>query len=66
MTALFSESAVETAALARRESIGWRIAHGPDIALGTPQAERADYGQLVLERRLREDKRRTSGAPSGS
>ena len=28
-------------------------AHGPDIASGTPVAERDDYGQIVLERRLR-------------
>ena len=31
-----------------------RVAHGPDIAPGTPHAERGDYGQIVLERRLRD------------
>ena len=49
-----TESVVESATLAWLESIGWWIAHGPDIAPGTPNAERDDYGQVVLERRLRE------------
>ena len=35
MTA-FSESVVEDAALAWLEAIGWRIAHGPDIAPDMP------------------------------
>ena len=35
-------------------SLGWVIAHGPDIAPDTPNAERTDYGQIVLERRLRD------------
>ena len=30
------------------------MAHGPDIAPGTPNAERSDYDQVVLERRLRD------------
>ena len=30
------------------------MAHGPDIAPDTPDAERAGYGQVVLERRLRD------------
>ena len=30
------------------------MAHGPDIAPDTPNAERTDYGQVVLERRLRD------------
>ena len=33
--------------------LGWRVAHGPDIAPDTPTAERDDYGQVVLARRLR-------------
>ena len=49
-----TESTVEQAALAWFESLGWRIAHGPDIAPDTPNAERNDYGQVVLERRLRD------------
>ena len=32
MTAPFTESVVEQAALAWLESIGWQVAHGPDIA----------------------------------
>ena len=49
-----AESTVEDAALAWLESLGWRIAHGPDIAPDTPGAERSDYGAVVLERRLRD------------
>ena len=49
-----SESDVEDAALAWLEAIGWNIAHGPDIAPDTPGAERTDYGEVVLERRLRD------------
>ena len=52
MTSL-SESDVESAALAWLESVGWRVAHGPDIAPGTLDSEREDYGQVLLERRLR-------------
>ena len=50
----FTESTVEEAALAWLESLGWNIAHGPDIAPDTPGAERNDYGAVVLERRLRD------------
>ena len=50
---IFTESTVEEAALAWLESLGWSIAHGPDIAPDTPSAERSDYGAVVLERRLR-------------
>ncbi len=50
----FSESDVEDAALSWLESLGWSIAHGPDIAPDTPGAERSDYGAVVLERRLRD------------
>jgi hypothetical protein len=50
----FSESAVENAALEWLRAIGWQVAHGPDIAPGMPAAERADYGKVVLARRLRE------------
>ena len=48
-----TESVVEDAALAWLEGCGWDIAHGPDIAPDTPGAERADYGTVVLEGRLR-------------
>jgi type I restriction enzyme R subunit len=50
----FNESEVESAALAWLEAIGWQIAHGPDIAPDMPAAERADYGEVVLARRLRD------------
>ena len=45
---------VETAALSWLSSLGWRVARGPNIAPDTPSAERDDYGQVVLERRLRD------------
>ncbi len=50
----FTESVVEEAALAWLEAIGWRIAHGPDIAPDMPAAERRDYGEVVLAQRLRD------------
>jgi type I restriction enzyme R subunit len=49
-----TESVVEQAALAWLEAIGWRIAHGPDIAPDMPLAERRDYSEVVLARRLRD------------
>ena len=48
MTVL-TEAVVEDAALAWLESLGWTIARGPDIAT----EERTDYGQVILEQRLR-------------
>ncbi|MDI3259364.1 MAG: type I restriction endonuclease subunit R [Sinobacteraceae bacterium] len=53
MTA-FTESVVEEAALAWLEATGWQVAHGPDIAPDMPAAERRDYGEVVLARRLRD------------
>ena len=50
----FTESVVEQAALAWLESIGYLILFDPDIAPGMPAAERENYGQVVLERRLRQ------------
>jgi len=52
----FTESVVEQAALAWLESLGYGVVHGPDIAAGTPAAERDDpnYRDVVLERRLRQ------------
>ena len=49
-----TEADVEAAALAWLENLGWGVAHGPDIAPGSADAERDDYGQVVLERRLRD------------
>ena len=50
----FTESVVEEAALAWLESLGYAILNGPEIAPGEPFAERDDYGQVVLESRLRQ------------
>ncbi|HXF44791.1 MAG TPA: type I restriction endonuclease subunit R, partial [Burkholderiaceae bacterium] len=54
MSDAFSESVVEQAALAWLEDAGWPVAHGPDIAPDTLLAERRDYGEVVLARRLRD------------
>ena len=51
--ASLSESTVEAAALDWLASLGWTVAHGPDIAPNTPAPERADYGAVVLGERLR-------------
>ncbi len=53
MSRAFAESVVEEAALAWLNALGWTIKHGPEIAPGEPDAERTDYGQVVLEGRLR-------------
>lgn len=50
----FAESVVEGAALDWLRGLGWQVAHGPEIAPGELAAERSDYGQIVLERRLRD------------
>jgi type I restriction enzyme, R subunit len=50
----FTESVVEEAALAWLGALGYSIAHGLDIAPGELAAERKDYGQVVLEDRLRQ------------
>jgi len=49
-----AESFVEEATLSWLESLGYAVKHGPEIAPGEPAAERADYGQVVLEDRLRQ------------
>ena len=48
-----TESDVEAVALEWLSAAGWQTAHGPDIAPDAAGAERADYGQVVLEARLR-------------
>ncbi len=53
MTTL-TETDVEQAALEWLSGLSWRVAHGPDIAPDAPGAERGGYGQVVLERRLRD------------
>ena len=49
----FYESEVEEAAMEWLADLGWETAYGPDIAPGTPAAERDNYAQVVLEGRLR-------------
>ena len=49
-----TEADVEAAALSWLAGVGWGTAHGRDIAPDAPGAERGDYGQVVLERRLRD------------
>ena len=50
----FTESEVESAALAWLESLDWRIKHGPEIAPGEPFAERDDYREAILPQRLKD------------
>ena len=57
---LLAESEVESAALAWLEALGWTVKHGDDIAPDVraqrccAPAERRDFSQVVLERRLRD------------
>ena len=53
MTTL-TEADVEQAAVDWLAGLGWQAAHGPDIAPDTLNAERDNYGQVILERRLRD------------
>ena len=53
MTAI-TEADVEQATLDWLSGLGWGVAHGPDIAPDTSNSERSDYGQVVLEQRLRD------------
>ena len=50
----FNESTVEQAALAWLEGAGWQVRNGAEIAPGEPAAERDDYAQPILDRRLRD------------
>ena len=49
-----TEADVEQAALDWLQALGWSVVHGPEIAPDMPTAERSDYGQVVLEQRLRD------------
>jgi type I restriction enzyme R subunit len=53
-----NEGDVELAALGWLQSLGYELRHGPEIAPDQPGAERSDYGQVVLEQRLRRALRR--------
>ena len=50
----FTEAEVEQAALDWLVALAWQVAHGSDIAPDAPGAERDDFGQVVLEHRLRD------------
>ena len=54
MTATITEAIIEEIALDWLKTFGWTIAHGPDIAPGSATEERTDYGQVILEQRLRD------------
>ncbi len=65
MSAPFTESIVEEAALAWLASIDWAVANGAHIAPGEPGAERNDYGQVVLSGKLNDALARlNSGLPA--
>lgn len=49
-----TESVVEDAALGWLEELGWEVKHGPDLVSDDLWAERADYSQVVLEKRFRD------------
>jgi len=51
---VFTESVVEEAALAWLKILSWTVKQGPDIEPGELATERADYGAVLLERRLRD------------
>jgi type I restriction enzyme R subunit len=49
-----TESEIESATLSWLSDLGYQTLFGPDIAPDMPAAERETYGQVVLERRLRD------------
>jgi len=51
---MLNESAVEEATLDWFGELGYSIKHGPHIAPGEPETERASFGDVVLVGRLRE------------
>ena len=59
-----TEADVERAGLAWLAGAGWQFARGREIAPDTPNAERADYSQVVLEPRLRDPLAAQIGARS--
>jgi len=48
------ETDVESAALAWLSELGWQVKHSSEIAPDGLFAERQDFGQVVLEQRLRD------------
>ena len=53
VSATFTEAEVEDAALEWLCALRWQTAYGPDIGPDGSNEERADYGTVVLEQRLR-------------
>ncbi|WP_331454387.1 type I restriction endonuclease [Methanosarcina thermophila] len=53
MPAFIPESEVEEAALEILSELGYDYLYGPDIAPETEDAEREDFGTVILPRRLR-------------
>ena len=51
---ILAEADVEQAVLDWLAALGWQVVYGPEIAPDTPNAERGDFGQVVLESRLRD------------
>ena len=49
-----AEADVEAAAIDWLEGLGWQTVYGPDIPPDTPNAERDNYDQVILDRRLRD------------
>lgn len=49
-----TEADVEQVALGWLRTLGWGVVHGSEIAPDGPSAERDDFGQVVLEYRLRD------------
>jgi type I restriction enzyme R subunit len=49
----FNESTLENACLDWFREMGYAVAHGPDVAPGELKSERASYGDVLLEGRLR-------------
>src|SRR2546428_10967033 len=54
MTIAFTESTVEEAALELFSGLGYTILHGPDIAPGELFAERTEYSEVLLVKRMKE------------
>jgi len=48
-----NEKSIEKVTLEWFENLGFHVASGPSISPDDPGAERSDYGQVVLEGRLR-------------
>ena len=49
---MLSEQQLEELSLGWFQQVGWRFAHGPDIAPDSSTPERTDYRQVVLRERL--------------